>query len=276
MDMSRNVVSRSYHFIEEEGMAAFLRTAEDVAARQLALLYTLPVADALCYRYSRTRLRARMRGEHGLEDVLDTVYQFSGAGAYGTLAPLQLRSELAAVTEYIADREPTTVVEIGTKYGGTFYTWSRYLDTATTLVSLDVPGGTTPPRLLQHAAPGKRLEFVRGNSHEAATREELERALDGAEIDVLFIDGDHTLDGVREDWETYRSLVSEGGVVLFHDIVSIDRDEQTQVDVFWDRLASRYDTLELVDDSYDPHDPVTVAGHPIVGHGFGIVLNPRD
>jgi len=36
-------------------------------------------------------------------------------------------------------------------------------------------------------------------------------------IDLLFIDGDHSYDGVKSDWETYVPFMSRYGVVVFHD-----------------------------------------------------------
>jgi predicted O-methyltransferase YrrM len=44
-------------------------------------------------------------------------------------------------------------------------------------------------------------------------------------LDVLFIDGDHTYDGVKADYQMYRPLVRKGGLIAFHDIVD---DHQTK------------------------------------------------
>jgi predicted O-methyltransferase YrrM len=38
-----------------------------------------------------------------------------------------------------------------------------------------------------------------------------------ATIDLLFIDGDHSYEGVKADWETYRRFLKQGSVVVFHD-----------------------------------------------------------
>ena len=38
------------------------------------------------------------------------------------------------------------------------------------------------------------------------------------EIDLLFIDGDHTIDGCKSDFELYASRVSVGGYIILHDI----------------------------------------------------------
>ncbi|MSP19578.1 MAG: class I SAM-dependent methyltransferase [Bdellovibrionales bacterium] len=37
------------------------------------------------------------------------------------------------------------------------------------------------------------------------------------EIDLLFIDGDHSYEGVKADWEVFSPHVSKFGIVVFHD-----------------------------------------------------------
>lgn len=41
-------------------------------------------------------------------------------------------------------------------------------------------------------------------------------------IKVLFIDGDHTLKGVKDDWNNFSTFVVKGGWVFFHDADSGD------------------------------------------------------
>jgi hypothetical protein len=40
------------------------------------------------------------------------------------------------------------------------------------------------------------------------------------QIDYLHIDADHHYDGVKEDWEMFRTLVPNHGVITFHDTVN--------------------------------------------------------
>ena len=35
--------------------------------------------------------------------------------------------------------------------------------------------------------------------------------------DFLFIDGDHSYEGLQGDWEAWRSLIAPGGIVALHD-----------------------------------------------------------
>ena len=37
-------------------------------------------------------------------------------------------------------------------------------------------------------------------------------------LDLLFIDGDHSYEGVKADWDAYRKLLHDGSIVVFHDI----------------------------------------------------------
>jgi len=36
-------------------------------------------------------------------------------------------------------------------------------------------------------------------------------------LDLLFIDGDHSYEGVKADWETYKCFLKSGSVIVFHD-----------------------------------------------------------
>lgn len=38
-------------------------------------------------------------------------------------------------------------------------------------------------------------------------------------IDLIFIDGDHSYEGVKADWEGFRSFVKPFGLVVFHDTI---------------------------------------------------------
>ena len=56
---------------------------------------------------------------------------------------------------------------------------------------------------------------VRGLSHEVAASV---AASGGTSLSFVFFDGDHSAEGVRQDWEAYRPLLGPGAVVAFHDV----------------------------------------------------------
>jgi predicted O-methyltransferase YrrM len=67
-------------------------------------------------------------------------------------------------------------------------------------------------------------------------------------VDFLFVDGDHSLEGVTRDYELYAPLVRPGGVVAFHDIVPGPAEWVGGVPEFWSALRSGRDVREFVED----------------------------
>jgi predicted O-methyltransferase YrrM len=64
-----------------------------------------------------------------------------------------------------------------------------------------------------------QVRWLRMTGKEAA-RDPLVGELGG--VDFLFIDGDHSYDGLREDWEGWSPRVVPGGIVALHDSRSYD------------------------------------------------------
>jgi predicted O-methyltransferase YrrM len=58
--------------------------------------------------------------------------------------------------------------------------------------------------------------LIKGNSYFNKTQENCENVLVNM-IDLLFIDGDHTLDGVKNDFERYSKYVKKNGFIIFDD-----------------------------------------------------------
>lgn len=54
-----------------------------------------------------------------------------------------------------------------------------------------------------------RWTFIQGNST---------KILWDKQIDILFIDGDHSYDGCKKDYEKYEPFVKPGGIIIMHDI----------------------------------------------------------
>lgn len=152
-------LDRAISAIKREGT----NRAAKIAAREgFQKLLTVQLIDDLCYRYSLRQLQSCQSNEEDVDSILETAYQFSGVGRYRTIAPIQVRAELATVAQLIAAHEPRTVLEIGTDNGGTFYTWCRCLESTDTVLSLDLPGGSTPPEFLDSITPTQRQRSFGG------------------------------------------------------------------------------------------------------------------
>jgi cephalosporin hydroxylase len=170
------------------------------------------------------------------------------------LQATQKEPEFAELVALVSERRPRTVVEIGTQHGGTFYAWCRTADPGATLVSIDLPdgpfGGVDRPDLARalrgFARSRQAVHPLSLDSHDSATRAALESHLADQPIEFLFIDGDHSFEGVSRDFELYAPLVAPGGMIALHDIVEHPDYPVCQVDRLWCRLRDDYRHVEYI------------------------------
>lgn len=173
----------------------------------------------------------------------------------GQKLALQRKWELVPLLGMVAGLRPDVVLEIGTYRGGTLYCWAELAGDTATLISLDLPGGgfgggyreEDVARFQSWLKPGQSLVCLRQDSHAPQTLEAAKSALHGRQIDLLFIDGDHTYEGVKADFEMYGPLVRPGGLIVLHDIVISPPHPDCRVYEFWNEVRNRYRSFELVD-----------------------------
>jgi predicted O-methyltransferase YrrM len=63
-------------------------------------------------------------------------------------------------------------------------------------------------------------------------------------IELLHIDGSHTYEAVRGDFETWFPKVADGGIVLFHDVAARMMDFGAWR--FWDEISTRHESFTFL------------------------------
>ena len=165
--------------------------------------------------------------------------------------PLQIKEEIARLAERVKELEPQTVCEIGAAGCGTTFLFARAAAPGSLVVSLDLELEEARARASAlFAREGQRVVCLKADSHQTETVREVERLLAGRPLDFLFIDGDHSYEGVARDFELYAPLVRPGGLIAFHDIVPLaEGDEQHTVGGvprFWRELKARHASAEEI------------------------------
>jgi predicted O-methyltransferase YrrM len=167
------------------------------------------------------------------------------------LAPLQIRSELLSLAIELAGLRARNSMEIGTCNGGTLFLLCRLADSHARIVSLDQYrghlGGVRKVIYYSFLRGRQRLTIITGDSHSEGTLTRVSRHLGPEKLDFLFIDGDHSYNGVKLDFEMYSPLVHPGGVIAFHDIVAHPPEAQCHVKEFWDEVKPCYRHREIID-----------------------------
>ena len=187
-----------------------------------------------------------------LTKVIDDPVEFCLNNA---IRPLQVPSELRRLGGVISALKPKHAMEIGTRNGGTLFILCRLADPEATVISMDLPGGNYGGGYSQLLVPlfkkfpqaRQELKLLRQDSHLA----ESFTAVKGicTTLDYLFIDGDHTYAGVKQDFETYGRLTRSGGIVAFHDILPDRKDPTNEVHRFWNEIKFKYRYTEIIEDS---------------------------
>lgn len=95
--------------------------------------------------------------------------------------------------------------------------------------------------MIRRAGVASRVELVETVSHEAAKR------IDG-EFDFVFVDGDHSSDGIANDWRDWSGRVQAGGVIALHDTLPPKAESSDVLGsvAFFESTIRRDDRFELV------------------------------
>ncbi len=142
------------------------------------------------------------------------------------------KAELARICERIVrPRDVRSYLEIGVRNGISLAAIGDAMRPGGIIVGVDLPGGRWGVEGSEKAFCGQAerlqnehghvVEPTLGDSHGEEVQARVQALIDKHELagprpfDLVFIDGDHTYDGVKADWEAYGQL---GKVVVFDDI----------------------------------------------------------
>ncbi|MES2631665.1 MAG: class I SAM-dependent methyltransferase [Pseudomonadota bacterium] len=213
--------------------------------------------DPVFWPASRSEIRSLLKTYPAPRsaDVWKITQQYAGQGWYKRLGAYQVESEFRGLIDWAASVQPAVVIEIGTANGATLLMWSRVATQH--IISIDLPGGihgggypAKKGKLFREFLSDRervRLDLLRRDSQRPETKAEVLGLLGGRQADILFIDGDHRLEGVTRDFELWKDIVRPGGFIVFHDVVP-HREATSQVDVLWRQIKAAHpdSTREIV------------------------------
>jgi predicted O-methyltransferase YrrM len=167
----------------------------------------------------------------------------------------QKEKEVLGFIRHAAARKPGFVCEIGACSCGLTFLLANALETVSSLIGID---WMVRNRLMMRylSRPGQKVSLIDGFSCEPNTLNKVKRIASGRRFDLLFIDGDHSYKGVKEDFLNYRHLVAENGMIAFHDIVpdsltrkGIQTSSRTGgVPLFFERISGLYPSVKFIAD----------------------------
>lgn len=157
--------------------------------------------------------------------------------------PSQSRWEMAVLLRMVMERfDRPNVLEIGVHQGRSMKVWENILN----------------PTLLVGIDPEPELAFddltvITNSSHNTEVINTVKNMYT-AGIDFLFIDGDHSFDGVQQDMLMYSGMVNDGGLIAFHDIL----EGEPEVEAYWKSIREGYEHVQI--------------WQPVEGTGTGVIF----
>lgn len=197
----------------------------------------------------------------------------------------QKKYELMGLQELLKDKPLERIVEIGTWNGATALLWAMIVSKYPTgkLYCCDLSfnygvfyskltGRSYDKMMYKDTEYEKLVTEIAGNSHDPAYIEYAKQII-GSPVDFMFIDGDHTYEGVKADYFNFRDMVKPGGFIAFHDILDtpVHRSNGCYVAHFWNELkATGIEYWEFVDNN---EYMCYTAPNPSKSMGIGVIKN---
>lgn len=152
--------------------------------------------------------------------------------------PSQNHDELGVLLEVLDNHNIKNIVEIGVDRGYSLEVWHDFFKPAL-LIGID-----PNDKALDPGAVEKSGAIIINKLSQDPEVFEYVKSLTRGFIDFLFIDGDHHYQPVKDDFEKYYPLVSEGGFVVFHDAV-LKNHPDVEVEKFWHEIKDKYTTTTI-------------------------------
>lgn len=150
-------------------------------------------------------------------------------------------------------------IEIGCRWGGTFVLTNEYLkrfNNVTKSVAIDVIDSP----VLNYCILNNETQFIKLNSQS----EEFKNYIKNNFFDLIFIDGDHSYHGVKNDYEISKN---SGKIFVFHDITN---DVCPGVVQFWNELKKEKDTYNFFEFTEQYEDVWNDTQQKFLGIGVAI------
>jgi predicted O-methyltransferase YrrM len=256
--MEKISIYNAKNVLKNYGIKTFIKRTISFSIRNIFLL--LPQNLKLFFAKKLSRFKS---------DDIDTIINYTFSVLGGLIRPMQVHEEFKGFLALFKEKAPKVIIEIGTAYGGSLFALCKLAPEDAFTISIDLPGGAFGDGYPEWKTPiykyfkkeKQELILLREDSHLEASLEKIKKILNGKEVDFLFIDGDHTYEGVKQDFEMYSPLVKKDGIIAFHDIAPNGLKEFAGgVPIFWKEIKDKYEHKEFVKDQMQ------------VGYGIGCLF----
>lgn len=157
---------------------------------------------------------------------------------------LQGKWEFEQLLNIYKSHAPKKVLEIGSFFGGTLWHWIKNAKDKTTIVSVDMMVSQEDYRYQEQKESREKwsnwtkdskieLKTFLGNS---ISKEAFQFMQENGPYDFIFLDGDHSYDGVKKDWNNTLKLANKNAIIVFHDVLFATWWQSIEVWKLWQEI----------------------------------------
>lgn len=153
----------------------------------------------------------------------------------------QHQEEFWSLLDKLQQNGTKTVLEIGSSHGGCITFYDRMVGPGGLVIGMEAVEeyGFSVQKLGDPVSVAEQVLLI-ANSHYPESVTKVKEALGGRPLDFLFIDGDHSYEGAKQDYEMFGPLVRSGGIIGFHDVAIDPRVRQ-----FFDEIPGQKEILPV-------------------------------
>ncbi|MBO1578119.1 class I SAM-dependent methyltransferase [Bacillus sp. XF8] len=152
----------------------------------------------------------------------EVFFKIFGSGTFNGQPPLFTGADVEPLIAFSRTFRPKTVIEIGIQRGETAKCILNNSPWIEKYIGIDLaPGSQTSLSVQQHEVPQIVGEYVKDDPRvELIIKPNGSRDIKPSDLptaDLIFIDGDHSLEGVMLDTLLARQVIRKGGIICWHD-----------------------------------------------------------
>lgn len=169
----------------------------------------------------------------------------------------QDEGELSRLRDMVKHIKPLRILEIGSLFGGTLWYWMQDAP-GSVIVSVDTGVQSLDYRHEQIEFARETLWpiWARSNCvelyqvrHDSTNRTTINEVNHHAPFDFIFIDGGHSYEVAKADFENYWPMLRPGGIIAMHDIAYPDDNPIGYgVPLVWREVRQRGNWNEIIRD----------------------------
>ena len=180
-------------------------------------------------------------------ELEDLYYKYLPQGSF----PCAWLGHIPFIFYLISVKKPNLIVELGTHAGCSYFGMCEAVKLnklQSNCFAVDTWQGDAHAGFYPDAIFNLVEDFNKKNYQEYSillrmTFDNALKKIEDNSIDLLHIDGFHTYQAVKHDFETWLPKVSSGGIILFHDTNVKERD--FGVYKLWEEIRSNYPSIEF-------------------------------